>query len=226
LSFGAALTRPVPGDTPVAMSEVLLDPKAIAEALRRMAGEIATRDASNPAPLALIAIRRGGELPARVMADHIASSRPVLRGAVDITLYRDDAATALPNLRVGPSHIPFDVEGTRVVLVDDVVSSGRTVRAAIDAVLDYGRPLRIELAALIDRGGRELPIQPDYTGLACEVAPGRRVEVVLKTVGPGPEGDEPWALVVPSPPPRPRPSRAGTVGRLPDGREPPPGSDA
>lgn len=193
------------------MSEVLLDPKAIADALARMAGEIAARDPGGRAPLALVAIRRGGELPTRVLAERIAAlaPRPVLRGAVDITLYRDDAATALPNLRVGPSHIPFSVDGARVVLVDDVVSSGRTVRAAIDAVLDYGRPLRIELAALVDRGGRELPIQPDYVGLRCEVDAGRRVEVVLKKVGPGPDGDEPWALVVPSPPPPPRPSRLG-----------------
>jgi len=202
------------------MSVVLLDPKAIANALSRMAREIAERDADSSAPLALIAIRRGGELPARVLDGHIASltNRKVLRGAVDITLYRDDAATALPNLRVGPSHIPFAIDGARVVLVDDVVSSGRTVRAAIDAVLDYGRPLRIELAALIDRGGRELPIQPDYVGLACQVDPGRRVEVLLKKVGPGPDGEEPWAVVVNSPSPAPRPSRTGR-------REPSSGSD-
>ncbi len=206
------------------MSEVLLDPKAIAEALRRMATEIAARDASSHSPLALIAIRRGGDLPTRVLGDHITAltGRAILRGAVDITLYRDDAATALPNLRVGPSHIPFDIDGARVVLIDDVVSSGRTVRAAIDAVLDYGRPLRIELAVLIDRGGRELPIQPDYTGLACEVGPDRRVEVVLKKVGPGPEGEEPWALVVASPPPRVAPARPSRAGR----REPPAGSDS
>ena len=148
----------------------------------------------------LVAIRRGGEHPARVLAAELAQllgqAPPV--GAVDITLYRDDAATTLPNLRVGPSHIPFSLEGARVVLVDDVVSSGRTVRAAIDAVLDYGRPLRIELAALVDRGGRELPIQPDYVGTTVEVPPGRRVEVVLKRKGPGPGGEEPWALVVPA----------------------------
>ncbi len=188
------------------MSEVLLDPAAIALSLRRMATEIAARPAparaatagAPPAPLRLVAIRRGGEHPARVLARNLAEvmgEEPKL-GAVDITLYRDDAATALPNLRVGPSHLPFSVDGARVVLVDDVVSSGRTVRAAIDAILDYGRPLRIELAVLVDRGGRELPIQPDYVGLVAQVASGQRVEVVLKRKGPGPDAEEPWALVV------------------------------
>lgn len=200
------------------MSEVLLDPRAIAGALRRMASEIVARDPASGAPLALVAIRRGGDLPARVLASHLAdlTGQAVLRGAVDITLYRDDAATTLPNLRMGPSHIPFALDGARVILCDDVISSGRTVRAAIDAVLDYGRPLRIELAVLVDRGGRELPIQPDYVGLACEVGAARRVEVVLKRVGPEPESEEPWALIVPSPP-LPTASRAGR-------RNPPPGS--
>lgn len=189
------------------MSDVLLDPAAIAVALRRMAAAIAERGRPGPgeatAPLRLVAIRRGGEHPARVLAHELAShlGQPPPVGAVDITLYRDDAATTLPNLRVGPSHIPFSLEGARIVLVDDVISSGRTVRAAIDAVLDYGRPLRIELAVLIDRGGRELPIQPDYVGATAAVSPGRRVEVVLKRKGPGPAGEEPWALVVPAGPP-------------------------
>lgn len=182
------------------MSEVLLDPAAIALSLRRIATEIAARGdaAASTAPLRLVAVRRGGEHPARVLQRNLADllgEEPKL-GAVDITLYRDDAATALPNLRVGPSHLPFSVDGARVVLVDDVISSGRTVRAAIDAILDYGRPLRIELAVLVDRGGRELPIQPDYAGLVAPVAPGRRVEVVLKRKAPGPDGEEPWALEV------------------------------
>lgn len=185
------------------MSEVLLDPAAIALTLRRMAAAIAERSRPRPgeapAPLRLVAVRRGGELPARVLAREIAAvvgETPAV-GAVDITLYRDDAATALPSLRIGPSHIPFAIAGARVVLVDDVIASGRTIRAAIDAVLDYGRPLRIELAALVDRGGRELPIQPDYVGLVTDVPASRRVEVVLKRKGPGPDEEEPWALVVP-----------------------------
>jgi pyrimidine operon attenuation protein/uracil phosphoribosyltransferase len=209
------------------MSEVLLDPAAIALSLRRIAAEIVERGrprAGSPggqalaaAPLRLVAIRKGGEHPTRVLAANLAEllGQPPLTGAVDITLYRDDAATALPNLRIGPSHLPFPVEGARLVLVDDVVSSGRTVRAAIDAVLDYGRPLRIELAVLVDRGGRELPIQPDFVGLVADVPAGRRVEVVLKKKGPGPDAEEPWALVVPTVP-------EATASRRGRGNPPPP----
>src|SRR5580692_9763485 len=116
------------------MSEVLLDPDAIARGLRRVAGELAERG-RGVRDLALVGIRRGVER----------TSPPV--GSLDITLYRDDAATALPNPRIGPSHIPFPVEGRRIVLVDDVLYTGRTIRAAVDALLDYGRPRRIELVA-------------------------------------------------------------------------------
>ena len=132
------------------------------------------------ADLALVGIRRGGvPLAARLAAllHEIEGVRPPV-GAIDITLYRDDAATALPNPRIGPSHIPFPVDGRRIVLVDDVLYTGRTIRAALDALLDYGRPRRIELAVLVDRGGRELPIQPDYVVRTVEVDRARRVEVV------------------------------------------------
>jgi len=102
---------------------------------------------------------------------------------VDITLYRDDAATALPNPRIGPSTMPCSLEGKTVVLVDDVVYTGRTIRAALDALLDYGRPRRIELAALVDRGGRELPIQPDYVVREIDVTDSERVDVVASPNG-------------------------------------------
>jgi pyrimidine operon attenuation protein / uracil phosphoribosyltransferase len=162
------------------MSEVLLDPIAIGRGLRRVAGEIAER--GGPSDLALVGIRRGGE----PIAERLASLLRELEGetpptgSIDITLYRDDAATALPSPKIGPSRIPFDVRGKRVVLVDDVLYTGRTIRAALDAVLDYGRPRRIELCVLVDRGGRELPIHPDYTVRRVEVPPGRRVEVAMR----------------------------------------------
>jgi pyrimidine operon attenuation protein/uracil phosphoribosyltransferase len=99
-------------------------------------------------------------------------------GTVDITLYRDDAATALPNPRIGPSEIPCTLDGKHVILVDDVLYTRRTVRAAIDAVLDYGRPANIELFALVDRAGRQLPIQPDYKVKRVEdVGADERVDV-------------------------------------------------
>lgn len=171
------------------MSEVLLDPVAIARGLRRVAGEIAEHGGVRN--LALIGIRRGGEplaLRLATLLGELEGEAPLV-GSVDITLYRDDAATALPNPKIGPSHIPFSVDGKRIVLVDDVISTGRTIRAAVDAILDYGRPKRIELCVLVDRGGRELPIHPDYTVRRVDVAPETSIDVTLTN-------DELWATVV------------------------------
>ncbi|MFO0570285.1 MAG: bifunctional pyr operon transcriptional regulator/uracil phosphoribosyltransferase PyrR [Polyangiaceae bacterium] len=133
----------------------LLDFDAVSRGLRRVAGQIVERQRGAEG-LVLIGVRRGGEPLAREIARWIREleGREVPVGSVDITLYRDDAATALPNPRIGPSRIPCSLEGKRV-LVDDVVFTGRTIRAGIDALMDYGRPSRIELAALVDRGGRE-----------------------------------------------------------------------
>jgi pyrimidine operon attenuation protein/uracil phosphoribosyltransferase len=174
------------------MPDALLDPTAVARGLRRVAVEIAERG-RGVKDLALVGIRRGGvPLAARLatLLQEVEGAAPPV-GALDITLYRDDAATALPNPRIGPSHIPFDVADKRIVLVDDVLYTGRTIRAAVDALLDYGRPRRIELVVLVDRGGRELPIQPDYVVRTVEVGAKERVEVVER------EG-ELWAVVVPS----------------------------
>jgi pyrimidine operon attenuation protein/uracil phosphoribosyltransferase len=99
-------------------------------------------------------------------------------GTVDITLYRDDASSAMPNPRIGPSEIPVSLAGRRVLLVDDVIGTGRTIRAAIDAVLDYGRPRSVELLAVVDRGGRELPIQPDYCVQSTSIGAEERVDVI------------------------------------------------
>jgi pyrimidine operon attenuation protein/uracil phosphoribosyltransferase len=180
------------------MSDVLLDPKAVDAALTRLAADIAAPRADSPDAPILVAIARGGEPFAKRLAAKMQGLgvTPAL-GVVDITLYRDDAATALPNPRIGPSHIPTPIEGRRVVLVDDVLHTGRTIRAALDAVLDYGRPRGIELAVLVDRGGRELPIAATYVGHVAVVAPGARVEVMMKRVGPGVDDEEPWALIVP-----------------------------
>src|SRR6185369_2856774 len=129
--------------------------------------------------LAIVGIRRGGEPLAALLASLLLESEGIKPdvGAVDITLYRDDAATALPNPRIGPSHIPFSVDGRRIILIDDVLYTGRTIRAAVDALLDYGRPRRIELVVLVDRGGRELPIQADYAVRTVEIEAAQRVEV-------------------------------------------------
>ncbi len=166
------------------MTTTLVDSDELGRCIRRLAAEIVdeVRRASGPSSsFALVGIRRGGVPVARRLAEELAAAEglTVPVGTVEIALYRDDAATALPDPKIGPSEIPFDVRGTDVVLVDDVLQTGRTVRAAIDCLLDYGRPKRIWLAALFDRGGRELPIAPDFVGRVIDVPRGARLEVVV-----------------------------------------------
>ena len=162
----------------------LLDPESVARGLRRMAGEIIERHAGAP-DLVLVAIRRGGLAVAAALAHWLGELEPhaPLLGSLDITLYRDDASTALPNPRIGPSQIPGSLEGRHVILVDDVLYTGRTVRAAIDAVMDYGRPRLIELAVLVDRNGRELPIQASYALKTETLQPDERIDVFENSAG-------------------------------------------
>ncbi len=162
----------------------VVDPEAVDLGLRRVAGEILERHRTS-SQLVLVGVRRGGIPVARRLANWLErlEGRPVVQGSVDITFYRDDAATALPNPRTGPSDIPVSLDGRTVILVDDVVYTGRTTRAALDALLDYGRPRRIELAAVVDRGGREFPIQPDYVVRPLQVEPDERVDVVSDPTG-------------------------------------------
>jgi pyrimidine operon attenuation protein/uracil phosphoribosyltransferase len=162
----------------------LLDEESVDRGLRRVAGEILERHHASR-DLVLIGVRRGGVPIAKSIQTWIQrlENYACPLGSVDITLYRDDAATALANPRIGPSEIPCGLDGKHVVLVDDVVHTGRTIRAALDALLDYGRPKRIELSALVDRGGRELPIQPDYLVRRVQVAANDRVDVVTGANG-------------------------------------------
>lgn len=162
----------------------LLDPESVARGLRGMAGEIVERHAGAP-DLVLVAIRRGGVAVATALAHWLGElERPAPPlGSLDITLYRDDASTALPNPRIGPSQIPCSLDGRHVILVDDVLYTGRTVRAAIDALMDYGRPRLIELAVLVDRNGRELPIQANYALKAETVNPDERIDVFADSAG-------------------------------------------
>ncbi len=153
--------------------------------LQRIAREIVGNRPGGAKELALVGIRRGGTPLADRLAQMIEESEglKVPIGAVDITLYRDDAPTALPNPRIGRSDVPFDVSTKRIVLIDDVLFTGRTVRAALHALLDYGRARAIELAVVVDRGGRELPIQPNYVVQRIDVGPKERVEVLVETTG-------------------------------------------
>jgi pyrimidine operon attenuation protein/uracil phosphoribosyltransferase len=104
---------------------------------------------------------------------------PVPVGTLDISFYRDDLATRGPSLQVSPTDIPTEITGKRIVLVDDVLFTGRSIRAALDAVKDFGRPQRIQLAVLVDRGHRELPIRPDYIGKNVPTSHSEEIEVRL-----------------------------------------------
>lgn len=163
---------------------VALDAESTSRGLRRVAGQIVERHGGVEG-LVIVAVRRGGIPVARELIRWLKEleHRDIPLGAVDITLYRDDAATALPNPKIGPSEIPTSLDRKVVILVDDVVYTGRTIRAALDALLDYGRPRRIELAALVDRGGRELPIEPNYVVRRIDVADDERIDVVEDSDG-------------------------------------------
>lgn len=167
------------------IQKVVLDADAIQRSIRRIA--VAILEATSGIDgLTLVGIRRGGVPLSQRIADEIAKveGRPPPLGTVDISLYRDDAATALPNPKIGPSDIPFDMSGRHVVLVDDVLHTGRTVRAAIECLQDHGRPARVWLAALCDRGGRELPVAADFVGRVIDMEPGGRLDVWVDAAGP------------------------------------------
>lgn len=147
---------------------VLMSAEAVAAAIRQMAREIVY--AHDEETFVLLGILRRGRPLADRLADAIeemTGTRPQV-GSLATTLYRDDIRAGKAPLSVsqGQTHFDFDVDGAHIVLVDDVLYSGRTVRAALDEIMDYGRPARIQLACLIDRGLRELPIQADYLGQA------------------------------------------------------------
>lgn len=146
-------------------STVILDDTGIKRALTRIAHEVLEKN-KGVDDLVLVGIRTGGVHLARQLASRLEEIEGVRLpvGEVDITLYRDDIKGQSAHLPVGKTDIPFSVEGKRVVLVDDVLYTGRTIRAALDAIMDHGRPAGIQLAVLIDRGHRELPIRADFVG--------------------------------------------------------------
>ena len=164
---------------------ILLNAQAIHRALTRIAHEIAERNEEH-ADIVLVGIQRGGVPLAERLGAVLAGiwNHPVPTGQLDVSMHRDDLdRRAAPN--VHPTVIPFDITGKTVVLVDDVLFSGRTIRAAMDALNDFGRPRRIQLAVLIDRGHRELPIKADFVGKNVPTSPVEKIvvrgdEVVLE----------------------------------------------
>jgi pyrimidine operon attenuation protein / uracil phosphoribosyltransferase len=166
------------------MSEkVVLERDDVRRTLQRIAHEIAEKN-PDPEGLAIVGIHTRGALLARrlhtLLGELTAVDLPI--GDVDISFYRDDVGAKAPGSQpvVHASHIDFDLTGRTVVLVDDVLFTGRTVRAAIEAVFDYGRPNRVQLAVLCDRGHRELPFRPDYVGKNLPTAREERVNVRLE----------------------------------------------
>lgn len=134
--------------------------------------------------IALAGIYTRGVPLARRIAAKIASlgGPKVLVGTIDITQYRDDLSTFRMVPKLEGSDIPFDIDGLNVVLCDEVIFTGRSVRAALDELLNFGRPKRVQLAVLVDRGGREFPVQPDFAALKVTLAPGERVAVRFEEV--------------------------------------------
>lgn len=161
-------------------SSIVLNARAVERTLARMADEIVERNDGTD-HLILVGIQRRGVQIAERLARVIEQREGVIvpRGALDITLYRDDLQTVGPRPVVGKTELPIALEGKRVVIVDDVLFTGRTIRAALDELADFGRPARVSLAVLIDRGGRELPIQPDVVGKHLEVAAHDRIDVLV-----------------------------------------------
>jgi pyrimidine operon attenuation protein/uracil phosphoribosyltransferase len=162
---------------------VILSSITLERALQRMAHEITERN-EPPKDLVIVGVQRGGVFLAARLATLLQKiiGQPVPVGSLDVSMHRDDIGTqAAPN--VHPTEIPFDVTGKTVVLVDDVLFSGRTTRAALDALNDFGRPHRVQLAVLIDRGHRELPIKADFVGKNVPTSLRERVNVQLKEDG-------------------------------------------
>ena len=161
-------------------SGVILNAQAIQRALTRIAHEIAERNEAGD-EVVLVGIQRGGVPLAQRLGALLAGiwNQPVATGSLDVSMHRDDLdRRAAPNVQ--PTVIPFDVTGKTVVLVDDVLFKGRTIRAALDALNDFGRPKRIQLAVLVDRGHRELPIKADFVGKNVPTALTESVTVRLK----------------------------------------------
>ncbi|MDQ8154131.1 MAG: bifunctional pyr operon transcriptional regulator/uracil phosphoribosyltransferase PyrR [Gemmatimonadota bacterium] len=157
---------------------IVLNARALERTVARMADEIVER-ADGTEHLLLVGIQRRGVQLAERLARVIESREQVAvpRGALDITLYRDDLQTVGPRPIVGKTLIPCAIDGKTLCIVDDVLYTGRTIRAALDELADFGRPSRIMLAVLVDRGGRELPIHADVVGRVIDVPRGGRVDV-------------------------------------------------
>jgi len=151
------------------------------ESIERLASEI-VKDNADIKDLFIIGIRKRGDVLAKKLAGILkkSTSWDIKVGVLDITLYRDDLTTYGPKPIIGSTYLPGSIEGKEVLLVDDVIYTGRTIRSALDEIIDYGRPLRVKLAVMVKRGGRELPIIPDYTGISVNLEKGEEIKVFFQ----------------------------------------------
>jgi pyrimidine operon attenuation protein/uracil phosphoribosyltransferase len=199
------------GEAPLRKKAVLMDAARMERTLVRMAHEILERRPQREG-VALVGVRSRGvplaQRLARAMAKASGTAPPV--GALDISLYRDDFTTIAPQPVTKGTEIPFTIDGRTVVLVDDVLFTGRTVRCALDELIDFGRPSRIELAVLVDRGHRELPIRADYVGKTVGTSRDQVVQVMLREQ----DGRDGVALLErEGPAPAPGPGRGGAKAK-------------
>ncbi|MBC8288512.1 MAG: bifunctional pyr operon transcriptional regulator/uracil phosphoribosyltransferase PyrR [Nitrospinae bacterium] len=162
------------------MSSTLLNAKDISRAVSRISHEILERN-HGAGSIALVGIRTRGVALSQRLRKKIEEIENITvdHGILDITLYRDDLTTGLEKPELKKTEISFALEGKHIILCDDVLFTGRTIRAAIDALMDFGRPSSVQLAVLIDRGHRELPIRPDYVGKNVPTAKSKRIQVLL-----------------------------------------------
>ena len=162
------------------MSSTLLNAKDISRAINRISHEILERN-NGAEDIALVGIRTRGVALSHRLKEKIESIEKITvkHGILDITLYRDDLADGIQKSELKKTEISFPLENKHIILCDDVLFTGRTIRAAIDALIDFGRPSSVQLAVLIDRGHRELPIRPDYVGKNIPTAKSKRVQVHL-----------------------------------------------
>lgn len=145
--------------------KLVIDSETVKRSISRMSYEILERD-RDLSKLAIVGIKTAGEYLAKRIHDRVEQieNTKISYGVIDITLYRDDLSVSGTKPLLKGTDLPFEVSGSRIVLVDDVLFTGRTIRSALDAIVDFGRPSRVELAVLVDRGHKELPIRADYVG--------------------------------------------------------------
>lgn len=160
---------------------ILMDKSEITKTLDRLSLEI-KEDNPGINSLCIIGIRKRGDILANRLAEILKKSTEwdIKAGVLDITLYRDDLTSFGPKPIIGSTYFPGSIVGKEVLLVDDVIYTGRTIRSALDEIMDYGRPMKVKLAVLVNRGGRELPISPDYTGISVDLKENEEIQVLLE----------------------------------------------